>query len=201
MNQIIPKIGAGIVGTTVFLFAACLLIDFSFGSYFVCMFLPLGYVMMAAGFHDESDCEHKVAATVGVVFSAVYAVLVLLVYFAQTTSVRLDNMPDQALQILDFKRGGLIFNYDLLGYGIMALSTYFIGLSINATSRSDQWLKRLLTLHGVFFFSCFILPMTGIFSGMSAGGSNESGVAALVFWCVYFFPIAVLTYKHFDNVK
>ena len=46
MNQIIPKIGAGIVGTTVFLFAACLLIDFSFGSYFVCMFLPLGYVMM-----------------------------------------------------------------------------------------------------------------------------------------------------------
>ena len=201
MNQIIPKIGAGIVGTTVFLFAACLLIDFSFGSYFVCMFLPLGYVMMAAGFHDESDCEHKVAATVGVVFSAVYAVLVLLVYFAQTTSVRLDNMPDQALQILDFKRGGLIFNYDLLGYGIMALSTFFIGLSINATSRSDQWLKRLLTLHGVFFFSCFILPMTGIFSGMSAGGSNESGVAALVVWCVYFFPIAVLTYKHFDNVK
>ena len=44
----IAKIGAAIVTVTVFLFAVCLAIDFTFGSYFVCMFLPLGYIMMAA---------------------------------------------------------------------------------------------------------------------------------------------------------
>lgn len=201
MDQRISKMGAGIAGAAVFLFAVCLLIDFSFGSYVVCMFLPIGYVMMAAGFHNESDDEHKVAANVGVVFSAVYAGLIFLVYFAQVTSVRLDDMPEQALRILDFKRGGLIFNYDLLGYGMMALSTFFIGLSIRAKRRTDRWLKRLMMIHGIFFFSCFLMPMTGIFSNMSAGGSNEGGVIALVLWCVYFFPITVLAYQHFDRAE
>lgn len=113
MNKLIPKIGAGIVTTAVFLFAVCLITDFGFGSYLVCMFLPIGYIMTAAGFHHESDNEHMTAANVGLIFSAVYSVLIFLVYFAQTTSVRLDDMNEQALKILDFKRGGSIFNYDM----------------------------------------------------------------------------------------
>ncbi len=56
MNRTIPKIGAAIVTTAVFLFAVCMIVDFTFGSYFVCMFLPLGYIMMAVGFQYES-CE------------------------------------------------------------------------------------------------------------------------------------------------
>ena len=48
MNGTISKIGAAVVAITVFLFAVCLIVDFLFGSYLVCMLLPLGYVMMAA---------------------------------------------------------------------------------------------------------------------------------------------------------
>lgn len=33
MNRTLSKIGAGIVAAAVFLFAVCLLVDFSFGSY------------------------------------------------------------------------------------------------------------------------------------------------------------------------
>lgn len=199
MNRIIPRIGAGIVTAAVFLFAVCLLTDFSFGSYLVCMLLPIGYIMMTAGFCYESDEDRKVAANTGIVFSAVYAVLILLVYFAQVTNVRLDDMTEQAVMILDFRRGGLIFSYDLLGYGMMALSAFFIGLSIKAKSKPDRWLKRLLMIHGVFFFGCLIMPMTGAFRGMSDGGTNTGGVIALVLWCIYFFPIGVLSYKHFGN--
>ena len=199
MNQMIPRIGAGIVTAAVFLFAICLFIDFSFGSYLVCMVLPIGYIMMAAGFYYESDEEHKVAANVGLVFSAIYAALIFLVYFAQTTMVRLDDMTEQAILILDFKRGGLMFNYDLLGYAMLALSTFFTGLSIQVNRKWDKWLKRLLTVHGVFFFGCFILPMTGVFSGMSDGDTSTGGTAALIFWCVYFFPIGVLSYQHFGS--
>lgn len=205
MNRTLSKIGAGIVAAAVFLFAVCLLVDFSFGSYLVCMFLPIGYIMMAAGFQNESDEAHRVAANVGMAFAAVYAVLIFLVYFAQVTNVRLDHMTEQALMILDFKRGGLIFSYDLLGYGIMALSTFFLGLSLKAKSRPDKWLKLLLTLHGVFFPGCFFLPMTTIFHGMSDGSTSPGGVAALVFWCAYFFPIGILAFFHFQgrdkNVK
>lgn len=197
MNRSISKIGAAVVTVSVFLFAVCLITDFSFGSYFVCMFLPIGYVMMSAGFHHESDEEHKVAANIGMIFSAIYSVLIFLVYFAQTTNVRLDNMNEQALKILDFKRGGLIFSYDLLGYGMMALSTFFIGLTIKAKSKADKWLKYLMMIHGVFFISCFIMPMTGVFSEMSDDGTSVGGVVALVFWCVYFLPIGILSLLHF----
>ena len=201
MNRQIPRIGAAIVCVTVFLFAVCLIADFSSGAYFVCMLLPLGYIMTAAGFQREAEEDRKVAANVGLVFSAVYATLILLVYFAQTTSVRLDELGDEALRVLDFRRGGLLFNYDLLGYGMMALSTFFLGLSMRAKNRSDRWLKRLLMLHGAFFVSCFILPMTGMFAGMAVGGTSHGGATALVIWCTYFLPVGLLAWRHFgpDN--
>ena len=197
MNRQIPRTGAAIVCATVFLFAVFLIADYSFGSYFVCTLLPLGYIMTAAGLHRDADEDRKVAANVGLVFSAVYATLILLVYFAQNTSVRLDGLGDGALRVLDFKRGGLMFNYDMLGYGMMALSTLFLGLSMRAGNRADLWLKRLLMLHGAFFISCFILPMTSMFRGMADGGNSNGGVIALVIWCAYFLPVGVLAWRHF----
>ena len=201
MNQQIPKIGAAIVIVTVFLFAVFMIVDFSFGSYLVCMFLPIGYIMMAAGFQHESAEEQQVSANVGMAFSAIYAVLIFLVYFAQTTSVRLEDLNAQTIKILDFQRGGLLFNYDLLGYGMMALSTFFVGLSIKAESKSDKWLKYLMMLHGVFFISCFIMPMTGVFTSMANGDNSNGSTIALLFWCAYFIPIGILSYRHFGKEK
>lgn len=201
MNRIIAMIGAAIVTITVFLFAVFLIVDFSFGSYLVCMFLPIGYIMLAAGLHQECTDDRMAAADAGMIFAAVYAVLIFLVYFAQTTSVHLGGLNEQALAILDYKQGGLIFNYDLLGYGMMALSTFFIGLSFRAESKADKWLKYLMMIHGVFFISCFIMPMTGAFSNMSAGETSRGGVIALVCWCIYFLPIGILSYVHFGKTK
>ena len=192
----LSKIGAAVVTVTVFLFAVCILLKFNFGSYVVCMLLPIGYIMTAAGFQHESSEKTKVAATIGLVLSAVYAVLILLVYYAQTTTVRLEELNDQASRILNYQNGGLLFNYDLLGYGIMALSTFFIGLSIQAENKPDLWLKRLMILHGVF-----LMPMTGMFTHLSDGKNGSGGGIALLFWCVYFIPVGILSYHHFNQKK
>ena len=190
--------GAALVAITVFLFAICILAGFPFGSYFVCMILPVGYIMMAAGLHHEAGQDRKVAATIGLVLAAVYAVLILLVYFAQTTTVRTETLNDQASRILDYQRGGLLFNYDLLGYGMMALSTFFIGLSMKAEDTADRWLKRLMIIHGIFFPGCFIMPMTGMFTSMADGNTGNGGEIALLFWCLYFIPVGLLALKHFS---
>ena len=197
MNQLLSKTGAAVVTVTVFLFAVFILCDFTFGSYFVCMFLPIGWIMTAAAFRHESAAETRVAADIGLALAAVYAVLILLVYYAQTTSVRLEELNDQAARILDYRNGGLLFNYDLLGYGMMALSTFFTGLSIRAENRPDRWLKGLMLVHGVFFLSCFFMPMTGMFTHMADGNTGNGGGIALLFWCVYFLPIGILSYRHF----
>ena len=201
MNRTVSKVGSLLVTITVLLFAVFILFDFTYGSYLVCMILPIGYIMMAAGFHHESDEAVRVSANIGMVLSGVYAVLILLVYFAQTTTVRLEGMTEQAARILDYRMGGLLFNYDLLGYGIMALSTFFIGLSIKAENKPDLWLKRLMMIHGVFFLSCFIMPLTGMFTHMAEGKSGKGGDIALLFWCLYFIPIGVLAFRHFSAVK
>ena len=201
MNRQLSRIGAAIVTVSVFLFAVCMITGFLFGSYLVCMFLPIGYIMMAAGFRHESGEDTQVAAQIGMVFAAVYAVLILLVYFAQTTTVRLEALNDQAVRILDYQLGGLLFNYDLLGYGMMALSTFFIGLSIQARNREDAWLKRLMLFHGVFFAGCFVMPMTGMFTAMADGKAGSGGTVALLCWCAYFLPVGVLAFRHFGGAE
>ncbi len=71
MNRTIARAGAVIVTASVLLFAVCMLIPFDFGSYFVCMLLPIGYIMMTAGFCAESDEEHRAAAVAGAIFAAI----------------------------------------------------------------------------------------------------------------------------------
>ena len=80
MDRMIARTGAALVTVTVVLFAVCLIVSFPFGSYLVCMFLPIGYVMTAAGFAREAENDRRVAAVTGLVFAAVYAFLILLVY-------------------------------------------------------------------------------------------------------------------------
>ena len=201
MNRILSMTGAAVVTVTVALFALCMLFRFPFGSYLVCMFLPLGYIMTAAGFRQESSPGRRVAGDIGLAFAAVYAVLILLVYDAQTTTVRLEALTEQASRLLDYRKGGLLFNYDLLGYGMMALSTFFLGLSMEPDGRADRWLKGLLLVHGVFFISCFFLPMTGMFAGMGVGEGSSGGTAALLVWCAYFLPVGILSFLHFKKGK
>ena len=197
LNKTIAKVGSGIVTVTVFLFALFLIINYSMGSYFVCLILPLGFIMMTAGLHSECESDRKVAATTGMTLAAVYCTLIMLVYFTQLTTVSNEQLTEQATNLLSMGKCGLIFNYDLLGYGIMALSTFFTGLSMKAKNKADKWLKALMMIHGVFYFSCTFMPMTGIFSKMSSDGDGIGGRLALVAWCVYFLPIGILSFLHF----
>ena len=80
---------------------------------------------------------------------------------------------------------------------MMALSTFFLGLTIEAKTKADKWLQVLMVVHGIFFFPCFILPMTGMFRSMADGENSLGGVIALEFWCAYFTPIGILSFIHF----
>ena len=198
MNKKIGAIGSIINAITVFLFALFLIIDFKFGYFFVCILLSISFVMMIAAFENECKEDKKVAGKTALVFAGVYATLIMIVYFTQCTTVRNESLSPDMDQLLNYSNMGLMFNLDLLGYAIMALSTFFIGLTINAKNKKDKALKYLLLVHGVFFISCLIMPMTGVFTHSSGSGSI-GGVIALEIWCAYFLPIGILSYSHFKN--
>ena len=199
LNKMVSKAGSLIVTVTVFLFAVFLMINFSTGYFFVCLILPIGFIMMTAGFQNECEGDGKVAGNIGLILAAVYATFIMLVYFAQLTTVKNEQLNEQAASLLVFGKFGLIFNYDLLGYGVMALSTFFTGLSMKPKNKTDKWLRALMLIHGVFYFSCTFMPMTGMFAKMSSGGDGIGGRLALVVWCVYFLPIGILSFIHFKK--
>ena len=199
LNKIISKVGSSIVTVTVFLFALFLMINFPTGYFFVCLILPIGFIMMTAGIQNECEGDRKVAANIGLILAAVYATFIMLVYFAQLTTVKNELLNEQAANLLVFGKFGLIFNYDLLGYGVMALSTFFTGLSMKPKNKVDKWIRVLMMIHGVFYFSCTFMPITGMFAKMSSDGNGIGGRLALVAWCVYFLPIGILSLLHFRS--
>ena len=122
-------------------FALCMLFGFLPGTYLTSMFIAFSFVPMMCAFHHYAAQDKNVAGLISMIFSGMYAVMILLVYFAQVTAVRLDGLNEQAMQIIDYQKFGLFFSYDLLGYGLMALSTFFAGLTVIPKSMPDKWLR------------------------------------------------------------
>ena len=200
MNRKLGMIGAIINAVTVLLFAIFMAIDFTTGSFFICILLALSFVMMIRGLYSEFSKDSKTAGIIGMTFSAIYATLILIVYYTQCTTVINESLNEQASHILDYRYLGLMFNLDILGYGIMALSTFFIGLAFKANNKMDKALKILLLVHGIFFIGCLIMPMTGMFV-KNDDSSSIGGIIALEFWCLYFLPIGILSAIHFYKKK
>ena len=196
MNKKIGLIGAAINALTVLLFAIFMLADFIVGSFFICILLAISYIMMIGGLYPELNNKSKASGIIGIALGAIYATLIIIVYYTQCTTVINEELNEQASHILDYKYLGLMFNLDILGYGIMALSTFFIGLALESKNKIDKALKILLMVHGVFFIGCLIMPMTGMFV-KTDDSTSIGGVIALEFWCLYFLPIGILSTIHF----
>lgn len=195
----------GIFSSVINLFAVVgsaisMLLGTNLGSYLFSIFIAFSFVPMICSYAFYAKLETKLAGIVAVGFTAIYATLISLVYFAQMTTVKTGGLTAQAAALLDFQQFGLFFNYDMLGYAFMALSTFFAGLTVCVKSKADKWLKGLLLVHGVFFITCFILPMLGLFTP-NMTGAEWIGIAVLEFWCVYFVPIGILSLIHFSKCE
>lgn len=200
MNKRLSLIACAVNVASVCLFALFMPFGLIDGCYIASIFISLSFVVMASAYCCECPKERKLAAIASVAFSVVYATIILFVYFAQLTAVK-SSLTEQASTLLDYRKYGLFFDYDLLGYGLMALSTFFAGLTLEAKGKRDKALKALLLLiHGIFFFPCLIVPMLGVFSP-DLQGAERLGIALLEVWCAYFIPTGILSLLHFKSAK
>ena len=198
MNRKIGVYGSAVNFIAVLCFALSMLFGFDYGSYFCSMFIAFSFVPMMCGYAYFSEKNVKLSGFVSVAFATVYAAIILLVYFAQLTTVRLNHLTQQATVLLDFQQCGLLFNYDLLGYAVMSLATFFAGLTVKPQLQIDKWLKYLLMVHGAFFISCLLFPMLGIFKADSPAWIV---VGILEFWCLLFGPISILSLFNFSKCQ
>ncbi|NLL77959.1 MAG: hypothetical protein GX235_12075 [Clostridiales bacterium] len=168
-------------------------------SYLTSMGNAFSFVVMICTFAHYAEETSRVAAFAAMLFGGMYAICNSIVYFIQLATVRNDSLTGQAASLLHFQQYGLMFNLDMLGYSLMSLSTFFIGLTIQEKKHPEKWLKWLLIIHGAFAVCCFIVPLLGIFNTETAGNSSLAGILILEFWCIYFAPISVLSISYFSN--
>ena len=200
MDNKIGMVSAIINVCAVIAFALCMPFGFSFGNYLTSALISFSFVPMICAFAAVGNERTKAAGNTAMLFAGMYAVIILLVYFAQLTTVRLEAINEQATALIDYRLFGLFFNYDLLGYCLMALSTFFAGMTIISKEKNNVALKRLLMIHGAFAISCFFMPMLGIFSS-DMQGAEWVGTAILEFWCLYFIPVGILSFFHFKKME
>lgn len=200
MDINIGKIGSAVVLLGVIAFAVCMLT----GPIALCngasIAIAFGLVLMNSAFYRFSRSDAKAAAMSAVAFGAIYAFCNIMVYFVQLSTVRNTALTGIALQLLDYRTFGMMFDLDMLGYCLMALSTFFAGLTIRVRDKADRALKILLLVHGVFAPICFLMPILGLFSG-DMQGADWIGTAILEFWCAYFLPIGILSYRYFSRAE
>lgn len=163
-------------------------------NYWSCLVLSWAYIGTACALAQEAPADRKGVAGAGIAIAAVYSLLTNLVYYTQVTTVAQGAADAEVLRVLRFQSGSWMFGLDLLGYGLMALSTFLIGLSMVPAAAGDKILKWLLLLHGIFFPVCVLMPAMDIFP---EGSSGNAGVYALMGWCVYFAPVMALAARHF----
>src|SRR5215471_5579973 len=118
------------------------------GSYYSSIFIALGFVPMICSFISFFDDDKKSLGFIALSFSIIYALLIFIVYYAQITTVNLSKLSDESIRIIDYSKFGLFFNYDLLGYAFMALSTFFVGIKLEIKNKNEMILKYLLCIHG-----------------------------------------------------
>lgn len=204
-NTTIGKIGAALTGLAVLSFAIFmfigLFVNTLFASCLSSMFIALGFLpFMIALYSLNENPNKKAAGLVGIGFAVIYCVLVFIVYYAECTTIHINTaLSEETLSIISYGHlGSLFFNYDLLGYAFMALATFFLGSAMNTNNKRDKCLKIMLMIHGVFFLSCFFIPMFPVFTSET---SNAVGTIILEIWCIYFLPVCVLGYTYFMKSK
>lgn len=201
MSWRVGKIGAAISAAATLAFAAAMLggifYDTLFYSCFASIFIALGFIpFMVSLFSVGEDEGRKAAGFTGLAFAAVYAAMILLVYYAECTTVRMNpSLSQEVLSIISFGHlGSLFFNYDLLGYACMALAAFFIGFTLEPRDRGDRILQWLLWLKVIFFLPCLLVPLFPVFN---PGSGDASGTILLEFWCAYYLPLCILGYRYF----
>lgn len=204
MNRKIGYISSIVKSGAVAIFLICLIVALFIQntvtenlSYGVCTVLSWGWIATACVYSCYTKNERSAAAKIGIATGIVYSTLISIVYFTQLTTVLYKSVNDIILQAFSFSSAGSwLFNLDLLGYGLLSISTFFVGLTIQPQNKVDKALKILLMLHGIFFVCMFvpILPLPSTNQG-------KGGTIALIFWCLFFLPICVLSTLHFKKLN
>jgi len=122
------------------------LITLSFPSFW----LTLSFVVLMISIHHYAFEEKKIWSHIALVFAIMYATLNASVYYLQMTMVvpSILNGQADAVAFFELKFGTFIYGIDVLGYGLMSLSTLFAA-PVFTGGRLERGIRWSLVANGL----------------------------------------------------
>lgn len=166
--------------------------------YAASMGIALCYLSTAVANYEFTPRQDRIYSRLSIVFGSIYCTMVCIVYYTQLSFVRLGSASLEILSIVAFEPPRTVFfAIDMLGYFFMSLSVLCLGLTVSAGP-----LNKMLNILGVWGSSCIIMPLLPfVYREDADEASSQSGVNALIIWCMVYTPIMSMLALHYRNVK
>ena len=172
-NRAVGIIGSAVCSVSVLCFAVSMIVGIFvntlFLSCFASMFIALGFMLFMCAVSGSNKDNEKRAC--GNVSLVCAAIYVTLIFLVYFAECTTVNLsPRLDEKILSIK-----------------------------TEKHGKTLSLMLKIHGIFFPSCFLVPMFPLFNG--GDGDTLTGTVLLLVWCAYFLPVCCLGFGYFRNKK
>lgn len=95
MNKQLGMYSSIINVVSIAIFAIAMLIGSNFVSYISSMFIAFSFIPMICSYIHYSANDKKAVGYTALAFASVYAVFIFIVYFAQVTTVALENLNEK----------------------------------------------------------------------------------------------------------
>ena len=175
-------------------FSIFILLDhntFRIGNHLSCILIALGFIGMICAYVTFVKDENKSISLISFAFSIIYAIIILILCFIWIIPYQYSNLSSEA--------DGILHSLEILGYTFMAISSFFIGIKLEANNKSELFLKILFCFQILFSVMWFVLLIT--VKNYIYLGKINSFVWILMFeiWCVYIILICIFSYLYFKN--
>ncbi len=119
-----------------------------FWMYAACVQLCV-FLIFTVAFHYNAPTEKKIFSSIAMVFAIMSALTLMADYFVQFAVVPVSVMQGQTEGIAlltQYNGHGIFIALEELGFSLMAIAFFFLGQSLNSTTRLGKSLRVILTL-------------------------------------------------------
>ena len=160
------------------------------------LLLGLCFVVLMVSVHHVADAARCIWSHIAVIFAAIYATLISIVYYVQLAFVipRLARGDAGDIQLLIFEPfDSLLYAIDVFGYSLMSLSTLFAA-AVFPNPGLERWIRWALIANG-----CLIpfLALQMYYPPLIWGGSLWAITFPAATWllAVHFYRLPVKWYQ------
>ena len=170
------------------------------GMFFSGIVIALSFIFMVYSYLVFSNDENKPYIIFSLILSIVYFIYILFGYSIQFSGLFFLGNTEKKFMLSNYYNFESFLNFNIFGYLLLSLSSFFIGLSIETNSKKDNILKLMMLNHTIFGIF-FILSLFKMIFNYVSDYYFLTGLVIKIKWCIYFSLICILSFGYFRKTS